>query len=333
MDRCCLRLGLLLSSTAVQAQQVKLLPNDTELTMTFNLQQILTSDVVNKNKAVLEMAKAKINEELNKQEVGKYLKKANFDLFKDLASITIAIPAGEGRSEDGFIVIEGNFNAEKIEAAATEAAKDAGDGFKVIKIAGVKAFEITPKDDKKVYVGVLDSKTIIACGSKADFAEAVGRANGTKSANFKSASFKSLVETVNNKQSISFVTTSAMLVKLSEKAPKGAGGDQAKQALEMLKQLDGFSAAITVQKNIDFQLGVNTKDPNTAIAFAFLGNEGIKALKNKIADQAKDNAQLLPAVEILNTIRVTSKGSNLVVRGQITFETLEKLLENLPIPR
>lgn len=326
-------LSLLLSSSAVPAQQTKLLPNDTEMIVTFNVQQILKSEILkgDQAKVILEIAKTKITEGLDDKGVAKWLKQAEFDLFQDLHSVTFAIPGGRN-PEEGVILLEGKFDADKIEAAATEASKEAGGGLKVIKIGKVKAFEVSPKDEKTIYLGVLNKKTMIACATKADFAEAVARLNGDKSPNFKSAVFKSLLETVNNKQSMSIVATGSMLAKLAEKAPEGAGGAQAAQAIAVLKQMDGFSAAVTIQKNIDFQLGVNTKDNETASKYAGLGNILIGAAKIKIGDEAKKNEKLVPAVEILNTIRVTAQDSNLVVRGQISFEALEKLLQNLPIP-
>src|SRR5262249_40609347 len=153
-----------------------------------------------------------------------------FDLFRDLSSITLAIPGGDRNPEDGVIVLEGRFDADKIEAAALEASKDAG-GFKTVKIAGVKAFEVTPKDkeDKTMYAGILNKQTMIACASKKDFAEAVARMDGSKTVNFKSELVKSLLNTVNNKQSISMIATSDVLTKISEKNPQ-AGNPQAKAA-------------------------------------------------------------------------------------------------------
>jgi hypothetical protein len=325
-------LSLLLSSSAARAQQTKLLPNDTELIVTCNVQQILKSELLkgDQAKVIVELVKTKVTEFLDDKGIAKWLKQADFDLFQDLHRITFAIPGGRN-PEEVFVVLEGKFDPDKIEAAATEASKQAGGGLKGIRIAKVKAFEVS-KDEKTMYVGVLNKKTMIACATKGDFAEAVGRLNGEKAPNYKSAIFKGLLETVNNKQSISFVATSNMLTKLAEKAPEGAGGAQAAQAIALLKQLDGFSTAVTIEKNIDFQLGVNTKDNETASKYAGLGNILIGAAKVKIGDEAKNNEKLVPAMEILNTIRVTSQGSNLVVRGQISLETLEKLLKDLPIP-
>ena len=323
-------LALLLAATSAPAQSTKLLPNDTEMIVTINLQQILKSEVVKANKTLLDIAKQKLEEKLDDSGAGKYLKKAGFDLFKDLSSIIVSVPGGRDAGE-GFILLEGKFDADKIEEAATEASKEAGGGtLKIIEIANVKAYQVTPKeDDKTIYVGILNKKTMIACTSKKDFAEAVARLNGSKQATFK-AEVMGLLETVNTKQSISIVATSAALAKLADKAPEGAG-DKVKQVTVLLKQMEGISASISIEKNIDFQIGVNTKDNKTAMEYANMANLAIGVTKAKLTEQAKDNEKIAPALDVVNSIRATATGNNLLVRGQITFETLEKVLQNLPI--
>src|SRR5262249_29590367 len=173
------------------------------------------SEIAKSNKELVDVIKAKISDQLEEKGLAKWLKKAEFDVFKDLNSVTTAVSGARRLGLDElFTVIEGNFDAEKIEAAAREASKEAdGVSFKVIKIAGVKAFEVT-KDEKTLYVGVLNKKTMIACPVKADFAEAVARAKGDKGAQFKSPVFKGLAQSVNAKQSISFVATSNMALKV-----------------------------------------------------------------------------------------------------------------------
>jgi hypothetical protein len=196
----------------------------------------------------------------------------------------------------------------------------------------VKAFEVNPKGGEKVmYVGILDKKTMIACASKKDFADAVARLNGTKSGGLKSTLVKDLLKTVNNKQSISMIATNGVLTKLAEKNPQ-AGNPQAKAVIDGLGKIDAFSAAITIQKDIDFQVGVNAKDEKTAKEFANVSNVGLGIAKAKLKEQVENNAQLAPVLDVVNTIRATTQGANLLIRGQISFETLEKLLQNLPTP-
>jgi hypothetical protein len=322
-------LGLLLSATGVQAQAMKLLPADTEMVFTINLQQMLKSDVVKSNDTLLKLLKQQIDQQLEDKGVAKYFEKAKFDLFKDLSSITVAVPGGKEAAE-GLVIIEGNFEPERIEEVAGEVTKEAGGSFKVSKIANVKAFEITPKDEKTVYIGVLNKKTIIVTSTKADFTAAVGRSTGAK-AGFKSESFKNLIATVSPKQSISFAATSAVMEKMSEKAPEGGAGDQVKQAVAVLKQFDGFSGAITIEKNIDFQIGANAKSKETATEYSNLIKVGLGAAKAKIAEQAKNNEKFGPVVDIVNSLTATTQGANIIIRGQITLEQLGKLLQNLPV--
>jgi hypothetical protein len=313
---------------SAQAQATKILPADTEMVVTFNLKQILGSEVAKSNQTLVDLGKAKIQEMLEDKGIAEHLKKADFDLFRDLTSVTIGVPGGRDPKE-AFIVLEGNFDAEKIEKAVLDASKEEG-GLKIVKIANVKAFEVTPKDEKTMYVGILNEKTMIACVTKADFAEAVARLNGSKTAGtFKSESFKNRLETINRKQSISFAATSKIMGKLAENNPN-AGNDQAKIAIAALQQLDGFSAAITIQKNIDFQVGINAKDAETAQKFAAMANGGLIVAKAKVAEQAKQDERFVPAVEIVNSLRANAKGANLVITGQITFETLGALLKSLP---
>ena len=322
----CLRLAaacLVLAASAAQAQSTKLLPNDTEMILTFNLQQLLKSDIVKSNKDLYETAKGKINDQLEAKDLGKWLKKADFDIYKDLHSITFAFP-GDRVWSKGLSSWTGTSTSRRSKPPRPRR----GTASRRSRSPACAAFEVSPKGDKTMYVGVLNKKTMIACATKADFEEAVARAGGEKSAKFTSAVFKSLLETVESKQSISFAATSAMVLKLADKAPKGAA--QVKQAVDVLKKMDGFSAAVTVQKSVDFQLGVNAKDADTAAQYAGLGNILLGAAKAKVEEAAKKDERLKPAVEIVNTVRVTSQGPNLMVRGQITADTLTKLIEMIP---
>jgi hypothetical protein len=332
--RCCLvavtALAVLIGAASAQAQATKLLPNDTELVLTINLKQILTSEVAKANKTLLDFAKQAIEQKLEDNPSSKYLKKANFNFLTDLHSISVAMPVGRDFGE-GMIVLQGKFDAEKIEEAATEASKEAGGGLKIIEIANTKVFQVTPREDEKtIYVGVLDKKTMIACTSKTDFATAVARLSGSQAASFK-AEFKSAVGALSNKQSISIAATSAALLKLMDKLPDAAAA-QADKASPILKQLDGFSAFITIQKDIDFQIGVNTKDAETANQYAAASKAGLEFAKKLVGDKAKDDEKAAAALAVINSIQATATGVNLVIRGQISADTLEKILQLLPIP-
>jgi hypothetical protein len=317
-------LCLFAGATAANAQQIKLLPGDTELIFNINLQQMLKSEMAKENKLLIDLLKAKVKEGLEDKGLAKHLEKAGFDLFRDLHSVTVGVP-GARSPDEIFILIEGTFDEDKIETAIKEAGKEAGGGVKATKIAGAKAFEISPQDEKTVFIGILDAKTIIACAVKSDFEEAVARMKGTKSG-FKAEIMKKLASTVNAKQSISVIATTKLIGDVGAQAAEnfGKAGGRAKQAAEMLKTLEGLSFALSIQKDIEFQIGVNAKDADTAKGIADLGTLALDSIKKKAADKAKEDEQAKTAMEILESIRITAKGSNLIIRGQLNFDTVQK---------
>ena len=85
------------------------------------------------------------------------------------------------------------------------------------------------------------------------------------------------------------------------------------------KKIEGFSTAITIEKNIDFQVGINAKDNKTAKDFANISNLGLGSPKAKVEEQAKQNEKFAPVLDVINSIRATSQGNNLMIRGQISF--------------
>src|SRR5262245_29503270 len=103
-------LGLLLGASAASAQGTKLLPSDTGLVFTFNVQQVLKSEVVKSNKLILDLIQGQINQQLDDKGVSKYFKAAGFDLFRDLYSVTVAMPGGGRNLDEAIVILEGNFD-------------------------------------------------------------------------------------------------------------------------------------------------------------------------------------------------------------------------------
>jgi hypothetical protein len=318
----------LLAGTSAQAQNTKLLPNDTEMIVALNLGQILQSDVIKKNELIVNLVKGKIEDALDDNGLTKWFKKADFDLFRDLASVTVAVPGGKRAPGDSLILLEGNFDAKKVEAAASEASKEAGDNFKAIEISNKRAFEIKPKGDKVVYAAVLDKRTLVITTSKDDMTEAIGRHASGKKANFKAENIKNLVDGINGKQSISIVASSEFMGKMAE---KGGDARPAKMGQQLADKLTGLGVSVTVGKDIDFQLNANAKDKSSADSLAVLMRAGLEDAKAKAATAAKNEEPFgAPAEEILKTVRITTQGSSLNLRGQITIDALTDILKNLP---
>jgi len=320
-------LGLTLAAAPSPAIEPKLLPNDTEVIVTINFRQILGSEVAKANKELVDLAKQTLTAKLGENGADKYLEKLGFDLFKDLDSVTIASP-GSKNPESLMIFIEGKFNAEKLQAAGEDAIRENADAIKAVKIGGVQAYQINPKqgEEKPFFAGLVGNNMLVATGSKEAFADAVARNGGTRQSKLKQE-FKGLLDTVNKKQSFSMVATGAALGRLLEDAPI----PNAEAAMAGLQQIEGLSVAVTVEKDVAFQLGVNTKDKATAEQFAKAGNGGLQLVKLMAEKKrTEDPDKFGPVADIAKTLRLTSQGSNVMLRGEISFENLGKIIQNLP---
>lgn len=317
---------LALSLTAAPARAVdpKVLPNDTEVVVTLNLKQILESDIAKANKDLIEKAIEGARSKLDESPAKKYLEKAGFDPFKHLHTITVAGPAAKDL-DSGVIIVGGKFDVEKFNAAAEDAGKDNADALKVHTIGGRKVFEITPNGEKTIFASLVDDKTLVAAPTKDGLADGIARVNGNKSSQLK-ANLKAILSTVSDKQSISVALTSGALNNGLKEAPIPPNQD----ATETLKQVDAISLSITLGKNIEIAGAVIAKDVESAKKLAAGGNLGMLFVKGMAGQKVKEQPNLQPALDVLNTVRIADAGATVTMRAEISQDNLEKLLAILP---
>lgn len=310
-----------LISPQARAIDPKLLPGDTELLFTLNLKQMLDSPVAKQYKDLIDQGRGAIEGRFQNNPAAKYLEKAGFDVLRDLHSVTIA-SNGSKEVDALFIVVEGKFDPAKIVDTAQEIARENAEALKITKIGSVQVFEITPAGEKRVYAALINDKTLIVCATHEGVKDAV---NGSAPRAMKDG-FKSLLKTTSPKQSFSFVATGPALAKLAENAPV----PNADVAVGMLQGLDGLSIAVTLNKDIQFQVGVTSKDEETTKKAVAMGNFGLLTVRTLAAQKAKQDERLQPLVDVAKTLRITSEGNNVVLRGDISLENLEKLIKLVP---
>jgi len=322
-----LALGLLLAPATARAVDPKLLPNDAEWVFSVNLKQMLESELVKANKEnldqLLEMAKQALRGDGGAE---KFFKAAGFDPMKDMSSFSVAGPAGTD-PDKLVIIVEGKFNVEKVHAAAEEASKGAGDSIRTSKIGTVKVYEVSVPGEKTVFASLIDNKTLVATASKEGLADAIARSTGTKKSTPKKE-FRDLLETTNPRQSVSFVATGNALSSGIKNAPNIPNPDQVAAALG---QIDGLSGSLTLGKEMQFELNVAAKDAETAKKMADGANLVIGAVKAMVQKKAEGDPKAQIASDILKTLRITNRGSNLVFRGEMSLDVIERIFKALPM--
>jgi len=305
----------------------KYLPPDTQAAITVNLKALLNSDLAKAKKDLVQQLKVGLQDKLAESPAKAYLDKAGFDLMRDLHSVTIAT---DGSQEDDsvFIAVEGNFNSEKLIETAREAARNEGEALKVSKAGSVTVFEIKKGEQKTIYAGLVNDSLLVAAPSREALNATIGRVNGGRVAGVKPA-LKSLLASTNPKQAISIVATGEAITKGMQKAPGGLGKGGGNLGFSA-EDLDGITMSVTVARDVTLQVGIITKDEDSAKKIAAGANLGLLAVRGMIAQKAQEDAKVQPVVDIANTLRVTNQGVNVQLRGEVTQENLDRILAFLP---
>ncbi len=298
------------------------LPGDTEAVLVVNLRQALAAEIVKQHKELLDHLKFMADNELTNVGAQRYLEKMEFEPLRDLDRLTVSFA---GSKTPDFILLEGKFQPDKFAAAGAEASKDHPDHLKEVKIAGRPAFEIHPEGGDAVYAGLLGKNRMIAASSKDRFEQAVARVGSGKKGNIRQE-LRQAIEEGGDKRSLVFVTTGPALARLVEDAP--VPNIEALQGL--LQSVSALTVAVTLEKNINFELAVNSKDKQSAEQMAKLAGVGLAAGRMMLKKKAEADPKLAAALDVLATMRVSTKDNTFVLRGELTPAALDKLLKAVP---
>jgi len=322
-----LAVGFLAVPTTARAVDPKILPNDAEWVFSINFKQIVESELVKANKEavdqLLDMAKQAARGDGGAE---KFFKAAGFDPMKDMTGLTMAGPSGVD-PDKLVIIMEGKFNPEKMHAAAADAIQGAGDMVKMTKIGATKVYEVGVPGEKTIFAALVDDKTLVATASRDGLADTIARIGGTKKSNQKKE-FADLVKTTNTKQSMYFVATGNAIASGIKNAPNVPNPDQIAGALAEIK---GISGALTLTKELQFQLNVNTMDPKTAQKMAQGAQIALKLVQAMAQKKAEGDPKAQIATDVLKTLRITNMGNNLVFRGELSLDVIERLFKLLPM--
>src|SRR4051794_40713779 len=141
---------LALAVPARAADVNKFLPDDAEIIMVLNVQQILQSPLVQKHglphiKQILQ----------TNEQVKQILTAVGFDPLKDLTRITAAASAVSPDAK-GAIIAEGKFDLSRIEAKVEELTKEKKDMLKIVKEGDHKLLQIkNPEQEKPSYAALI----------------------------------------------------------------------------------------------------------------------------------------------------------------------------------
>lgn len=302
----------LLAGPARAAEVEKLLPADTTLVLSLNVQQLLASPLVEK------YAKGQIQQAMKADaETEKILKEIGLDPLTDFHRLTVALTAEHGPDKPLFIV-RGKFNTSKINEKATQFSKDHADKLKVSTENGVAVYEIAGgAPNQTMFAALLDDTTLVAGNGKNIVTDAIGQAKGTRKGG-PSKELTELIGSANDKQSVWLV----ILPKMFEKVP--IPSPEVKKFLDQTTALTGNAE---LASDLKVEMGVVAKDADTAKSLAAQVDAGLDYAKSLLRILQANNPDLQVVVDLVGSLKSSTSGKTITVKGGLTEKQIEEQLK------
>jgi hypothetical protein len=309
-----------LPSVVRAADSDKLLPAESEVVIQINYKQILESELI--KKYALEQMKQALE---SQAEVKNVLNELGLDPFKDIHRIVIAGEMKSGEEGRGLIIGYGNFDPEKLFAAAEAYSKKKPDTFSLIRDGEIIMFKVQPENGQMpLYATVLDDKTVIAGSDKKIVQDAIAAAKGNKRPRIK-PELAALLKKMDEKASIS--ACALVKGKLDDvNIPPGAPVDLTKFQ-DLLPKMETMSMTLRIGKDIKLEMSMGMANDDAA-------DEMSKAVKNLLND-VKPLLQLAvaadprtkPLTDVVNSIKVNSKSKEVILTGEISEANIQRMIK------
>jgi hypothetical protein len=279
------------------AELSKFLPDDTQIVVYVNVQQILDSDLVKKyalpqtegafrwNTKLLEMVTA-----------------LGLDPLKDIASVTIAAP-GDVSEKKWLVLIRGHFEPAKIQAAAEELAKRSPEALTIHQESNLRIYEARAGERATpILAAVLDKENLVVSPVKDYVVEAAAKNSGKKPGALDK-NLKEFVDQVDGKQSL-------WLAALVPEQLKAAFARD-KQTKGIVDHLTALSGGVKLTDGAQAGIRIFLNDPKAArdLRQMLVGIQAVAILAVNGNDRLKDYGPLLS--DILSSIKF-SVDKNLV---------------------
>lgn len=306
-------LGMLLAvaATPMAAEVDSYLPNDSEIVVSVNVEQIMASPLGQR------YLRGVLQEALKSNEQGAaLLKQVGFDPAKDVSRITIAMSGSE--AEKSFVILRGKFSPNRVAEVAGKIAVDQKDKLKIHRIAGQPMYELAA--DKDSTFAAFASDAVLLLSTQRPALVAALEKSSDKFGKLKPA-LADLVAKADAKQAAWFAAMPGMLPK---DLPIPQSNPQQKQGLD---KLQGITGSVEVETEVRLRLTLASTDAAGAKQIAGAVDGVIKLLLFLAPGIVKEKPELAPLQDVLATIKSYSKGQSVHVTAEVTPKVIEKMIK------
>ncbi|MFO0814703.1 MAG: hypothetical protein U0796_15910 [Gemmatales bacterium] len=317
---CGLLLAMTLSLHAQGTDIAKLFPDSTEMAFSFNVKSLLGSSFFQKH----------FKEDFDKQitnnaQLQKLMETIGFDLRKDVTSVTFTVSKfiaklGGQPDWDGFAVVKGAFNVEKMTGAlgALIAAANQADKVTTSKFGDYLIYEVKDSNSGKTFYGtIFDKETIFGGTTKDDVTNAIERSLGRKAASLNTRFADLMSKARNNNTMWGALVIPASIREMSKMSPNPEMGDA-------ISKLESQTMNLNIKDDIKFDVSMYMTEDAAATQLKTLMDQA----KEMAGAFALSNEQFgSELADLVSSLQVGANGKKVSFSGDIKAELLDKLVK------
>jgi hypothetical protein len=303
--------AFLLPAWARAAELHRYLPDDTELVVSLNVKQLLSTKFLKDSAA--EAFKGLLD---NSDEAKDLLKDLGFDPLKDLHRVLIASP-GAVEADRGLIILQGEFDVAKFKGKADELVKN--QKVTLHKVGEQSIYEVAvplPGQQTPLFICVAAKDAILVSPGKDYVVDAIKKNPIKNPQALKNKAFQEMLEKIDDKQSLYLAGT-------AEAIGRSGFGDLVK---EYIKQVDSLAGGIKLDDDLQVELVLGAK----TVADARSVQKTINDLHTQglliLGLLATQDEKLGPVVDILKSLRCTRQDKAVAIKLRVDGDLIDKLL-------
>ena len=306
--------------TARAAEPDRLLPASTDSVVQVNVRQILDADITKK------YALEQIKQLLDGNDAKKILTELGLNPLKDIDQVVMGSSGANKDDMKLLVIVHGKFNVDKLTRAAEAQTKRDPDKLSKVVEGNTTMYKTTIDNlDKDLYASILDENTIVVASEKKMVITAAKANSGNDPANIK-GELASLIRKLDGKASVYAVS----IVKGKLDEVKIPGGGQLPLDLsafqELLPKIETLSFIVQVKSDVSIEVTVGMKNEAAAGDLQTALDEFLKQIKPLVQIVGAGQPQLKPVIDILNTVKTSTKNKDVVIVGKVTGANIGKMI-------
>ena len=208
-----------------------------------------------------------------------------------------------------FLLVQGKFDADKLEAKARQVAKDDAVSIKSRKVGEAELWEITPPGpagQPHIYLSLLDRNTLMATVVESQALEALDKAAGKKKTDIKDKQVRDALAQADSKAALRVVASGDLVTSVEMKTDGKGGFTTTTKALRD-QGIEGVRTAVTLGgADLHVEATITAKDADKAKEMANAMNDGLDMGIKNVTKASQDMKDLAPLVDALKTVKIAA---------------------------